>query len=76
VTDGNLFKPRTLLALVSLALVSLGLSAVLALDGPRPPSEAPVPSVASHAATGHRAFLTFLRELGYSVPTTGAGTRP
>jgi hypothetical protein len=69
-SQANLFSRRAILGLVAAAALSLGVGAVLALDGPTPPTEAPVPSTASRAATGHRALLNFVRALGYPVRTT------
>jgi hypothetical protein len=67
VSEADLFGRRAITVMVTVALLSLGVGAVLALDSPAPATGAPVPSTTSRAATGHRAFLAFIRALGFTV---------
>lgn len=62
-----LFSRRWLVLLGVVGSLSLALAAVLALDAPAAPAEAPPPGVASRAANGHAAFLAFVRALGISA---------
>jgi hypothetical protein len=70
VSEANLFERRAVTGMVAVAVLSLGVAADLALDSPTPLTGAPVPSATSRAATGHRAFLTFIRALGFPVRAT------
>ena len=64
-----LFSRRWLVVLCVVGCLSLGAAAVLALDAPAPPTAAPPPGVASRAANGHAAFLSFVRGLGIQART-------
>jgi uncharacterized protein DUF4350 len=62
-----LFSRRWLLVFGAVGCVSLGVAAVLVLDGPAPPDAPPPPGVTSRAANGHASFLGFARALDIAV---------
>jgi len=66
-TEPALFSRRWLLVFGAVGCVSLGVAAVLVLDGPAPPDAPPPPGVTSRAANGHASFLGFARALDIAV---------